>query len=289
MTRGDGLSADEILRRVYDSTNEALKVGITVLDDKRFKIGTSEDVSIVLNSAGLSANTALANVLEGTPVTPAIAANSLIISNVTDDGDILIAVSDGGNSKAGIWIDASVPYTYLYNGILGGTLTLNGQILDAGSVNALINTTGKTKGLFITSTQDDNEGARIDLVHLSASPANGDRVAQFRGTAYDAGKDSQRLYGMMDVIIEDVTDDAWSGSFKWWTGLAGTANTAMTLSGAGDLWTDASVDTLLYKVSGTQVVSAQGAAVADATDAASAITQLNALLARCRTHGLIAT
>jgi len=43
------------------------------------------------------------------------------------------------------------------------------------------------------------------------------------------------------------------------------------------------------QVSGTKVVGAQGAAVADATDAASAITQLNALLARLRVHGLIAT
>ena len=37
-----------------------------------------------------------------------------------------------------------------------------------------------------------------------------------------------------------------------------------------------------------QVVGSQGAAVIDATDAATAITQLNALLARCRAHGLIA-
>lgn len=44
-----------------------------------------------------------------------------------------------------------------------------------------------------------------------------------------------------------------------------------------------------FKIDGTQVVGNQGAAVADATDAASAITQLNALLARCRAHGLIAT
>jgi hypothetical protein len=41
-------------------------------------------------------------------------------------------------------------------------------------------------------------------------------------------------------------------------------------------------------VAGTQVVGAQGAPVANATDSASAITQLNALLARCRAHGLIA-
>jgi len=56
---------------------------------------------------------------------------------------------------------------------------------------------------------------------------------------------------------------------------------------------DDSADTVLQvsalKVATIQVVGAQGAAVADATDAASAITQLNALLARTRTHGLIAT
>lgn len=46
---------------------------------------------------------------------------------------------------------------------------------------------------------------------------------------------------------------------------------------------------LALQIGGTQVVGARGAAVADATDAASAITQLNALLARCRAHGLIAT
>lgn len=43
-----------------------------------------------------------------------------------------------------------------------------------------------------------------------------------------------------------------------------------------------------FRINGNQVVGARGAAVADATDAASAITQLNALLARCRAHGLIA-
>jgi hypothetical protein len=41
-------------------------------------------------------------------------------------------------------------------------------------------------------------------------------------------------------------------------------------------------------VEGTKVVGARGAAVANATDAASAVTQLNALLERLRAHGLIA-
>ncbi|MBA3729978.1 MAG: hypothetical protein H0W92_04105, partial [Sphingomonas sp.] len=41
-------------------------------------------------------------------------------------------------------------------------------------------------------------------------------------------------------------------------------------------------------INGQPVLGARGAAVANATDAASAITQLNSLLARCRAHGLIA-
>ena len=45
----------------------------------------------------------------------------------------------------------------------------------------------------------------------------------------------------------------------------------------------------VVKVGGTQVLGPQGAAVANATDSASAITQLNALLARLRAHGLIAS
>jgi hypothetical protein len=49
-----------------------------------------------------------------------------------------------------------------------------------------------------------------------------------------------------------------------------------------------SISTAAY-IGGNQVVGTRGAAVADATDAASAITQLNLLLARVRTHGLIAT
>ncbi len=44
----------------------------------------------------------------------------------------------------------------------------------------------------------------------------------------------------------------------------------------------------VFSINNTQVVGPRGAAVADATDAASAITQLNALLARLRAHGLIA-
>jgi phage gp45-like len=50
------------------------------------------------------------------------------------------------------------------------------------------------------------------------------------------------------------------------------------------------VNSAVYRVAGTQVVGAQGAAVADSTaTAASVSTQLNLLLSRLRAHGLIAS
>lgn len=45
----------------------------------------------------------------------------------------------------------------------------------------------------------------------------------------------------------------------------------------------------VYKVNNKQVVGARGASVADATNSTDVITQLNALLSRLRTHGLIET
>ena len=43
------------------------------------------------------------------------------------------------------------------------------------------------------------------------------------------------------------------------------------------------------KIDGTQILAEQQAAIADATDAATAITQINAILDALQAHGLIAT
>lgn len=57
---------------------------------------------------------------------------------------------------------------------------------------------------------------------------------------------------------------------------------------AGDASDYADFRARAYYVGANKVVGARGAAVADATDAASVILRLNELLARCRAHGLIA-
>uniref|UniRef100_A0A6H1ZEW1 Tail protein n=1 Tax=viral metagenome TaxID=1070528 RepID=A0A6H1ZEW1_9ZZZZ len=151
-------SADEILRLAYDATNVALKVNITVLDNKRLKVGTDGDVSLVLNSAGLAANTALANVIIGTPVTNAMAANSLIISNITADGDISIIANDGGNSKTFMFADASAAILYLPQAITFGadntwSTAQTGMTL--------------TSPTLINSTY--NNGSNIDTQHLDGA------------------------------------------------------------------------------------------------------------------------
>lgn len=53
--------------------------------------------------------------------------------------------------------------------------------------------------------------------------------------------------------------------------------------------TNVSFGSAQLQINGTKVIGAQGAAVANATDAASGIARLNDLLARLRAHGLIAT
>lgn len=84
-------------------------------DDDSLTLGDDNDSVLRHKSAALNANTALTGVLIGTPVTQALAANSLIVSNVTASGDIMLAANRGGASEEYVFADASA-----------GTLTLTG-------------------------------------------------------------------------------------------------------------------------------------------------------------------
>ena len=61
----------------------------------------------VNRTASLAANTAYAGVVIGTPVTRAIAANSLVMSNTIASGDISIMANRGGNSEEYFLADSS--------------------------------------------------------------------------------------------------------------------------------------------------------------------------------------
>ena len=95
-TAAAGVTIDSLL--VKDGT-------LTVADNLLLKLGTDADGVLLNRSTSLLANTALAGVLIGTPVTQAIAANSLMIANVTANGDIGIYVNRDGNSQMVFWAD----------------------------------------------------------------------------------------------------------------------------------------------------------------------------------------
>ncbi|KKN52701.1 hypothetical protein LCGC14_0609820 [marine sediment metagenome] len=94
-----------------DSTGTAVLSGGSAPfldDDAIFALGTGADQAMLNNSAGLSADTALDDVLIGTPVSEAIAANSLMIANKTANGDIAMYANDGGTSQQFLHFDADV-------------------------------------------------------------------------------------------------------------------------------------------------------------------------------------
>ena len=80
----------------------------TLQDDALGLFGTGGDIAFVNRSLALGANTALASVLIGTPVTAATPANSLLVSNITADGDMAWFLNDGsGNSWEYLRFDGS--------------------------------------------------------------------------------------------------------------------------------------------------------------------------------------
>jgi hypothetical protein len=101
------MAGGSVLREPGRYASKVVDAVITRGDDVTLPFGEDSDAVIVLNSAGLAADTALTGVIVGTPDTEAIAANSLIISNITADGDIEFVVNDGGNSKTLIFLDGS--------------------------------------------------------------------------------------------------------------------------------------------------------------------------------------
>jgi hypothetical protein len=117
---------------------------IGVIDDISIELGTDDDSVLHHKSGTLAANTTLADVLTGTPVSAALAANSLMLSNNTANGDIGIYVNTGTVSHQAVFIDSSAKLIAL--GQTGWALNM---------VEAAVKLTLGTPGTF-ASTQPTN-------------------------------------------------------------------------------------------------------------------------------------
>jgi len=172
---------------------------------------------------------------------------------------------------------------------LDGTVTVASQIFDIGSGRFTISSTSGAT-LYLETTYASSPH-RVHIRHLSASPADNDYQA-IRFTSHNDNATPEEIdFGELIVKSIDVSDGVEDALFQTYLMNAGAWNKAWTCTGAGLAWFDVGVNVdNYYQVGGTQVVAAQGAAVANAAeDLGEVTTQLNLLLARCRAHGLIAT
>lgn len=122
---------------------------------------------------------------------------------------------------------------------LGGTVTLDGQVLDAGSGDAKISTTGQWRGLRIEGTWDTNVAVTLTGYILSANPAANDRLLNLSGRGKDsAGNETE--YAQIRLMIEDPTSDSEDGKIVMINISGGTPNDCLRLSSLGVLDVDAS-------------------------------------------------
>lgn len=100
----ESLRADSTFRTSKAHTWTATQ---TFNDDILVRWGTGGDFVGVLRAATLVADEELTNVIVGTSVHPATPANTMLFSNITDDGDVVFFTATGGNSIEAFRIDAS--------------------------------------------------------------------------------------------------------------------------------------------------------------------------------------
>ena len=136
-------------------TNKTISLPASITDDSVFGIGTDSDTVLYNRSTSNLADAEITNVIVGTSDIPALAANSFILSNITADGDILVAAQTGGNSTGYIFIDASASAMYFYSAgvetaIVGavGVTVADDKLLRVGTTGdgVLVNNTAGNTG-----------------------------------------------------------------------------------------------------------------------------------------------
>lgn len=125
---------------------------------------------------------------------------------------------------------------------LGGTVTLNGQVFDAGSGNAQINTTGQTVGLVLSGSHA-SDGCKLRFTHDHTTPIFNGIIGTVEFYSYDhAGTPVLRRYGQFKATHSNIGDGTEEVTFTWIGMSAGAVdNVAMTLSGAGVIAPDHSI------------------------------------------------
>ena len=239
--------------------------GVNVADDLLVTLGTNDDSVFTHQNSALGIHAELSNVVEGTSAHPAYAANSLLISNITDDGDIGFLTSDGGNSRGLLTLDGSAGKVVMmtastqsatpdYSGAVGAELYLQsngtgggvgtggtlefGTTMGNGTPFAMIkgyiqNGTTYTSGILMFSVRDAYDSESL----TKAMQIGADSQVNMYGALEVAGE----IYADNGITIGDTTstnnviDDASTGSG---TTTLYVGNASITVSSDARLKTD---------------------------------------------------
>ena len=119
------------------------------------------------------------------------------------------------------------------------------KLLGAGATildGTTISTADNTTQLFLVSTDADSTlGPQLDLYRNSASPADGDRIGQFKFTG-ENDADEVVVFGQMHNIANDITDGTEDSTTVFMTMKAGTLRNRLALGHSETVFNDESLD-----------------------------------------------
>lgn len=194
---------------------------LTINDDIGLRLGTTGDDVLYHRTTTLNANTAITSVHVGTPVSQALAANSMILSNVTASGDIAILVNNGGNSHEVLHADGSGDTVKIGHGLAGVTVGPNSGSITLDSVAQLAIDIGGVGAI------------RLDDAAIASFAGAGDTAGQdIYIETQDGGAASGNNNGVAGGLLSVKTGDGTAPAGTGTTGGAGGASTAETGAGA---------------------------------------------------------
>lgn len=211
--------------------------------------------------------------------------NKLTISSlaikIEYDANNYIQATSGGviMYRSGVSVQISSSGIVLTNGDSVGTLSSSSLKFTRSTANTEVSATGVqiwggSSGIGIGASSFASSPVRITAsgVEMGTSNPGVEITTTFVTLSYG----SSTTFTIDSSGIGVLGDMTFTGGDLELTGLFGGGN-VIVASGNG------------YYVGSNKIIGARGAAVADATGAGDVVAQLNALLARCRAHGLIAT
>jgi hypothetical protein len=202
-------------------------------DDILMRLGADGDISIVHRASAIAACAEVANITEGTSLHPGVAVNSLVVSNTTDNGDMMFVVSDGGHSRGLLKLCGANGRTIFHSGDVvvsgtqklyfndaggeylsgdGSTLTITGAVaatglvstgaLNAGSITCGFGTIDTGSSAITTTGLISGGSLDIDCVVVDG------KVVTMTGSACDTVVMTAATHGAFSLVTTDTAGGA---------------------------------------------------------------------------------